>query len=273
MAFERHKVNDQKTTIVIKIGGNEIDDPQFLSRLVQTVRALQETTQPVIVHGGGKEIAQLHAQLNLPFETVQGLRVTSADSLRLVEMVLSGLVNTRVVRWLVNGGVDAIGLTGVDFNLVQVDRMQIDGADLGFVGQVTAVRAGPLRALLDQGLLPVISPISLGEDGQTYNVNADHVAAAVAQALGASRLVMVSNVPGVLIAGRTVRALTVDQVEELIAEGHITGGMIPKVRSAMDAVDRGVYQTVITDLDGLANGGGTAIVGAAPVPTNRMERA
>ncbi len=249
-----------KPPIVIKIGGNEIDDPQFLGRLVQTLLTLLDTTQPVIVHGGGKEIAQLHAQMEVPFETVQGLRVTSADSLRLVEMVLSGLVNTRVVRWLVNGGVDAIGLTGVDFNLVQVDRMQIAGADLGYVGRVTAVRAAPLRALLDQGLVPVISPISLGEDGQTYNVNADHVAAAIAHGLGASRLVMVSNVPGVLIAGRPVRALTVDQVEELITEGHITGGMIPKVRSAMDAVQGGVYQAVITDLAGLANNGGTAIV-------------
>ncbi len=250
----------QKPPIVIKIGGNEIDDPQFLGRLVQTLRTLLDTARPVIVHGGGKEIAQLHAQLDVPFETVQGLRVTSADSLRLVEMVLSGLVNTRVVRWLVNGGVDAIGLTGVDFNLVQVDRMQIAGADLGYVGRVTTVRTAPLLALLDQGLVPVISPISLGEDGQTYNVNADHVAAAVAHALGASRLVMVSNVPGVLIAGRPVRALTVDQVEELIDEGHITGGMIPKVRSAMDAVQGGVYQAVITDLAGLANDGGTAIV-------------
>lgn len=264
-------MHEQKPTIVVKIGGNEIDDPQFLSGLVHAVRALHDTAQLVIVHGGGKEIAQLHARLDVPFETVQGLRVTSAESLRLVEMVLSGLVNTRVVRWLVNGGVDAIGLTGVDFNLVQVDRLQIDGADLGYVGRVTAVRAAPLRGLLDQGLVPVISPISLGEDGQTYNVNADHVAAGVAHALGASRLVMISNVPGVLIAGRTVRALTVDQVEELIAEGHITGGMIPKVRSATDAVARGVYQAVITDLPGLTNAGGTAIVASRLIDT--MEHA
>ncbi len=253
-------MSEQKPTIVIKIGGNEIDDTQFLSRLVAAVHVLHTTAHLVIVHGGGKEIAQLHTQLGVPFETVQGLRVTSPDSLRLVEMVLSGLVNTRVVRWLVNGGVDAIGLTGVDFNLVQVDRMQIDGADLGFVGRITAVRAAPLRGLLAQGLVPVISPVSLGEDGQTYNVNADHVAAAVAHALGANQLVMVSNVPGVLIAGRAARALTVDQVEELIAEGHITGGMIPKVRSATEAVARGVYQVVITDLPGLANGGGTAVI-------------
>ena len=250
----------QTPAIVIKIGGNEIDDPQFLGRLVQALRTLLDTTQPVIVHGGGKEIAQLHAQLEVPFETVQGLRVTSADSLRLVEMVLSGLVNTRVVRWLVNGGVDAIGLTGVDFNLVQVDRLQIAGADLGYVGRVTAVRTAPLRGLLDQGLVPVISPISLGEDGQTYNVNADHVAAALAHGLQASRLVFVTNVPGVLVAGRVARVLTVGQVEEMIGEGIITGGMIPKVRSATKAVAAGVYQAVITDLDGLAQAGGTAIV-------------
>lgn len=253
-------MSTQRPAVVIKIGGSEIDDATFLDRFVAAVQAVQATCQPVIVHGGGKEIAELHRRLQTPFEMVQGVRVTSAESLRLVEMVLSGLVNTRVVRWLVNRGVEAIGLTGVDAGLVQVTRWRPDGRDLGYVGKVTAVRAEPLQRLLDQGFVPVVSPVSLGEDGQTYNVNADHVAAALAHGLQASRLVFVTNVPGVLVAGRVARALTAGQVEEMIGEGIITGGMIPKVRSATEAVAAGVYQAVITDLDGLAQTGGTAIV-------------
>ncbi|MBK7201238.1 acetylglutamate kinase [Candidatus Amarolinea dominans] len=253
-------MSTQKPVVVIKIGGNEIDDAAFLGRFVAAVQAVQADCQPVIVHGGGKEIADLHQRLQVPFEMVQGVRVTSAESLRLVEMVLSGLVNTRVVRWLVNRGVEAIGLTGVDAGLVQVTRWQPDGLDLGYVGKVTAVRVAPLQRLLAQGFVPVISPVSLGEDGQTYNVNADHVAAALAHGLQASRLVFVTNVPGVLVAGRVVRVLTIGQVEEMIGEGIITGGMVPKVRSAAEAVVAGVYQAVITDLDGLARTGGTAIV-------------
>ena len=253
-------MSQQKPVVVIKIGGNEIDDAGFLGRFVAAVHRVQAESLPVIVHGGGKEIADLHQRLQVPFEMVQGVRVTSAESLRLVEMVLSGLVNTRVVRWLVNHDIEAIGLTGVDAGLVQVTRWRPNDLDLGYVGKVTAVRAAPLQRLLDAGFVPVISPVSLGEDGQTYNVNADHVAAALAHGLQASRLVFVTNVPGVLVAGRVVRALTVAQVEEMIAEGLIFGGMIPKVRSAIEAVAAGVYQAVITDLDGLAQAGGTIIL-------------
>ena len=175
-------------------------------------------------------------------------------------MVLNGVVNTRLVRWLVNGGVDAIGLTGVDMGLVRVTPLTVNGRSLGRVGAVQAVNGEALLQLLDLGLTPVISPVSLGEDGLAYNVNADHVAAGVAKAVEAAKLIFVSNVPGVQVTGRTMRALTVEQIEGLIADGHITGGMIPKVRSATEAVSSGVYQAVITDLAGLANDGGTAIV-------------
>ncbi len=249
-----------KPVIVLKIGGNQVEDEAFLAGFVDAVRSLLAEHAVIIVHGGGKEIADLHGQLGVGFETVEGLRATSEESLRLVEMVLNGVVNTRLVRWLVNGKVDALGLTGVDLGLVRVTPLSVNGRSLGRVGQVGYVNGEALLQLLDLGVTPVISPVSLGEDGLAYNVNADHVAAGVARAVEATRLVFVSNVPGVQVTGRTMRGLTVSQIEGLIADGHITGGMIPKVRSATEAVQSGVYQAVITDLAGLASANGTAII-------------
>jgi acetylglutamate kinase len=249
-----------KPILVLKIGGNQVEEEEFLEGFAAAARELLTGYALIVVHGGGKEIADLHARLQVPFETVEGLRVTSEESLGLVEMVLNGTVNTRLVRRLVNAGVDAIGLSGVDMGLVRVTPLTADGRSLGRVGEVAAVNGEALLQLLDLGLTPVISPVSLGENGLAYNVNADHVAAGVARAVEAGRLVFVSNVPGVQVAGRTMRALTVRQIEELIADGHITGGMIPKVRSATGAVASGVHQAVITDLAGLARGEGTAVV-------------
>ncbi|PKO23567.1 MAG: acetylglutamate kinase [Chloroflexi bacterium HGW-Chloroflexi-1] len=249
-----------KPILVLKIGGNQVEDKAFLAGFVETVRGLLAEYAVVVVHGGGKEITDLHTQLGVAFETVEGLRATSDESQRLVKMALKGIVNTRLVRWLVNGGVDAIGLSGVDMGLVRVAPLTVNGKSLGRVGRVTRVDAEALFQLIDLDLVPVVSPISLGEDGLTYNVNADHVAAGVARAVEASKLIFVSNVPGVQVAGRTVRALTVAQIEGLIADGSITGGMIPKVRSATEAVASGVHQAVITDLDGLARGEGTAVI-------------
>ncbi len=251
---------NEKSVLVLKIGGNQVEDEDFLFGFVQAVKGLFVDHAVIIVHGGGKEIAALHDQLGVSFETVEGLRATSEESLRLVEMVLNGVVNTRLVRSLVNGGVDAVGLSGVDMGLVRVTPLSVNGRSLGRVGAVQHVNGEALLQVLDLGVTPVISPVSLGEDGLAYNVNADHVAAGVAKAVEAARLVFVSNVPGVQVTGRTMRALTVKQIEGLIADGHITGGMIPKVRSATEAVLSGVYQAVITDLAGLANDGGTAII-------------
>ena len=249
-----------KPILVLKIGGNQVEDETFLAGFVAAVRGLLAEHAVIIVHGGGKEITDLHAQLGVATETVEGLRATSDESLRLVEMVLNGVVNTRLVRWLVNGGVDALGLTGIDQGLVRVTPVSINGRSLGRVGQVQHVNAEALLQLLDLRVTPVISPVSLGTDGLSYNVNADHVAAGIARAVEASKLIFLSNVPGVQITGRTLRALTVGQIEGLIADGHITGGMIPKVRSATEAVISGVYQAVITDLAGLAKGDGTAVI-------------
>ncbi len=249
-----------RSVLVLKIGGNQVEEPQFLAGFVAAVQALSAEYSLIVVHGGGKEIGELHARFGVPFETVEGLRVTSDESMPLVEMALNGSVNTRLVALLVNAGVDAIGLSGVDVGLVRTQPMTIAGRDLGRVGRVTGVNEEALLQLLDLGLVPVISPVSLGEDGRTYNVNADQVATGIARAVEAARLIFVTNVPGVQIAGRTARALTAGQIQGLIAEGYISGGMIPKVRAATDAVAGGVYQTVITDLDGLAKEGGTAVV-------------
>jgi acetylglutamate kinase len=249
-----------KYVVVLKIGGNQVEDEEFLAGFVETVKALLAEYAVIVIHGGGKEIADLHGQLGVGFETVEGLRATSEESLRLVEMVLNGVVNTRLVRHLVNGGVDALGVSGVDMGLVRVTPLSVNGRSLGRVGAVQAVNGEALLQLLDLGVTPVISPVSLGEDGLAYNVNADHVAAGVAKAVEAAKLVFVSNVPGVQVTGRTMRALTIQQIEGLVRDGHITGGMIPKVRSAVEAVLNGAHQAVITDLAGLAKDGGTAVI-------------
>jgi acetylglutamate kinase len=251
---------NNKSILVLKIGGNQVEDEAFLVGFVTAVKELLREHAIAIVHGGGKEISDLHERLGVGFETVEGLRATSPESMKLVEMVLNGTVNTRLVRWLVNGGVAALGLSGIDLGLVRTTPMTIKGKSLGLVGQVGPVNGEVLLRLLDLDMTPVISPVSLGMDGLAYNVNADHVAAGVAKAIGASKLIFVSNVPGVRVDGRTMPALGLAQVEALIAAGHITGGMIPKVRSATDAVERGVRQAVITDLAGLAAEEGTTIV-------------
>jgi len=250
--------------ILLKVGGNEIDDNAFLERFVAAVAELHRHGPLIIVHGGGKEIGALHDRLGVAFQTVDGLRVTPYESLQLVKMVLGGLVNNRITRWLVNAGVDALGISGIDAGLVRVEAMRPGGQDIGYVGRVVQVRVEILERWLKAGFLPVISPVSLGVDGHSYNVNADQVAAAVAAAVQASRLVFVSNVPGVLLDGVVASRLTIDQAEAHIASGQISGGMMPKVRSAIEAVQTGVPAAVITDLAGLAAGGGT-VVGQAVI--------
>jgi len=247
-------------TRVIKIGGNEMNRPGFLDELARQIATLAGGEPLVVVHGGGQDIAALQSRLGIEPVKIDGLRVTDAESLAVAQMVLSGHTNKAIVVALLAAAVDAVGFSGVDGGLLRCRKKQHPRADLGLVGEIVAVRADFLEHFAGRGIVPVISPISLGEDGQTYNVNADHVAAALAHGLQASRLVFVTNVPGVLVAGRVVRALTVAQVEEMIAEGLIFGGMIPKVRSAIEAVAAGVYQAVITDLDGLAQAGGTIIL-------------
>ncbi len=240
---------------IYKIGGNELDDPHFLSRLADGIAKLGEPA--VIVHGGGKAIADLQAKLGLSTVKVDGLRVTDGESLTVAEMVLSGHANKLIVRALLAAGVQAVGISGVDGGLLRCQKKEHPTADLGFVGQIVEVNAGLIEYLIDGGVTAVISPISLGLDGQSYNVNADEAAMSIANALNANLLTFISNVPGVLKNGQLIPTLTIQQTETLIANGVITDGMVPKVRAALDAVAQGVAQARIVNLDGLIQSGGT----------------
>lgn len=240
--------------LVLKVGGNEIDDVDFLKGFARAVAEMRET--PVIVHGGGKEIAELQLRYGVTPRFVEGLRVTDETVLAIAEMVLSGRVNKRIVAALIAAGADALGLSGVDRALVRVDKMHHPTGDLGRVGKVVSVRAEVLHDLLAHHVVPVISPISLGDDG-AYNVNADAVACAIASALHADAVVFVTNVAGVLQDNHVIPQLTIAQAEALIKSQVIQGGMIPKVRAALDAIASGVCSARITNLEGLRAGTGT----------------
>lgn len=240
--------------IVLKISGHELDDAAYLNEFAAVLAAQKQPA--IIVHGGGKEISALQTRLGIEPRYVDGIRVTDAESLALVEMVLCGTINKRLVRTLLSAGVQALGLSGVDGGIVQAAKMPHTEVDMGFTGQITTVNPKPLLALLEQGYTPVLAPISLGETS-SYNVNADSVAGAVAAAVGASRVIFISNVPGVMQNGAVLPTLTTAQVEALIADGTISGGMIPKVRTALEALTSGIGQSVITNLAGLQTAGGT----------------
>ncbi|MCL6429718.1 MAG: acetylglutamate kinase [Anaerolineae bacterium] len=251
-------------TVVLKIGGNEIDDDAFLGGLARAVAVLRTRATPVVVHGGGKEIARLQQAMGLQPRFVDGLRVTDEQTLTITEMVLSGAVNKRLVARFLAHGVPAVGLSGVDGGLLRVKRLEHPSGDLGRVGEVTAVDPTLLRLLMAQGIVPVVSPVSLGPEGRSYNVNADQAAAALARALGADSLAFVTNVPGVLADGRVVDRLLASEAEAWIGQGVISGGMVPKVRAALEVVASGVPEVTILDLEGLQSGGGTRVVAGSP---------
>ena len=245
-------------TQVIKIGGNDLDRPDFVRQLAKVIKGMAEPV--VLVHGGGKEISQLQARLGLSASYVDGLRVTDEESLAVVQMVLAGRVNKRLVSALSAEEVDAIGLSGIDRGAVKAEKLDHPNGDLGWVGHVVAVRNEVFTQLLEDGVTPVLSPICWGSSGDVFNVNADHVAAAVAAALNAEVLVFVSNVPGLLANGGLVPVLKPSTVTALIADGTISNGMIPKARSAVAAISAGVNAVRITDLAGLAQNVGTTVV-------------
>jgi len=244
---------------VLKIGGNELADPDFVKILANTIARMKESTaEPmIIVHGGGRAIARMQAQLGLETAKVDGLRVTDLESLSVTQMVLSGHSNKIVVKALLAAGLDAIGISGVDGALLRCQKKQHPTVDLGYVGEIVQVRAELLRQLAAMDITTVLSPVSLGLDGQTYNVNADEAVTAVALALGVNHLDFVSNVPGVLQDGTVIPQLSSTETKQLIAAGIISGGMIPKVRAALEAVQKGVAQARIVDVAGLAEAGGT----------------
>jgi acetylglutamate kinase len=240
-------------TTVIKIGGNDLEKPGFIDELASAVASLSQRTGCILVHGGGQSINRLQEKLGIQSTYVNGQRVTDAATLEAAEMMLSGSVNKQIVLALLRAGVDALGMSGVDRGLLQVEPWS---EDMGLVGRIVKVRANVLLDLCAQNVVPVISPISIGPAGR-YNVNADHAAGAIAAALPAEYATFITNVPGVKIGADVAPYLSVQQTKDLIDQGVITGGMIPKVTAALDAVASGVRQAVITDLSGLAAGTGT----------------
>ena len=215
---------------LIKVGGGEMENPGFLTSLAGAVASMAGPA--IIVHGGGRAIEDMESRLGIRSRKVDGLRVTGDQSLLVSQMVLSGHANKAIVAALLAAGVDALGLSGVDGGLLRCVKKQHPAVDLGYVGEIVEVRETLITGLIDQGLTPVISPISLGTDNQIYNVNADEAAGAIAAALGASPLNFVSNVPGVLDRnGTPIPQLSAADVENLIRQGVIQDGMVPKVRA------------------------------------------
>jgi acetylglutamate kinase len=245
-----------RSAIVIKVGGNDLDKPGFVVDLARAVAELNQHTPCILVHGGGQAVTHLQRQLGIQPVYVNGQRVTDEASLQAVEMVLSGLVNKQLVLALLRAGVDAMGMSGVDRGLLQVEPW---APELGRVGRIVGVRTEALSAFCGQGVVPVVSPISLGPEG-CYNVNADHAAGAIAAALKAPHATFVTNVPGVRVGDEVAPSLSVAQANDLIAREIITGGMIPKVQAALAAIASGVQQAIITDLPGLRSGTGTVFV-------------
>ncbi len=235
-------------TVVVKLGGSAMTDPKLAERLAEDVALLRLAgVRPVLVHGGGPQVTAMAERLGLPTRFVGGHRVTDAETLEIAKLVLVGGVNKTVTEALNRHGVPAVGLCGDDGHvLLARKRLGAGGEDLGFVGEVTSVNTGLLRHLMEVAV-PVIASIATDGRGQSYNVNADLVASAVAGALSASKLVLMTDVPGVMQDGELVSELSVDEAEGLIAAGTATGGMIPKLEAVVEAMRHGVERAHIVD--------------------------
>ncbi|MEI6572822.1 MAG: acetylglutamate kinase [Pseudomonadota bacterium] len=254
-----HMQHYDDATIVVKYGGHAMGDEQMARDFAKDMILLEQAgVNPVVVHGGGPQIGAMLNRLNIKSEFAAGLRVTDKATMDVVEMVLAGLINKQIVGFINNEGGRAIGLCGKDGNMVTAQKLTrtiVDDAtkeeqeiDLGFVGEPAHVDSRVLDALLGRELIPVLAPVCNGNDGQTYNVNADTFAGAIAGALGAKRLLLLTDVPGVLDKNKNlIPELTVSKIHELIADGTITGGMIPKVETCIYALEQGVEGVVILD--------------------------
>jgi acetylglutamate kinase len=237
-------------TRVLKIGGRPQADPTFASLIAETWDALSGAM--VLVHGGGDDISALQQALGITAQFVDGRRVTTSQDLELVRMALSGTANKRLVSALVREGVRAVGLSGEDASLIAATP--VDSGRLGHVGAPQKINTSLLQHLIDGGYLPVVSPVSrnVGQElGAALNVNADDAAAAIAVAIEAKELVIVSDVPGVLVDGEPVATLTVAEARGLMQDGRASGGMRAKLSAAVSAVEEGVARVRITDLGGI----------------------
>jgi acetylglutamate kinase len=246
-------------TIVIKYGGHAMGDPELARLFAQDMVLLKQVgMNPIVVHGGGPQIGQMLKQLNIQSEFVDGLRVTDQQTIDVVEMVLAGKINKEIVSNINAAGGIGVGLCGKDAHLItarKLTRTKRDPEsniekvlDLGFVGEPEKVNPHVLDCFINTDIIPVISPIGVGEDGQTYNINADTAAGAIAKAVGARRLYMLTDVKGILDQDKNlVRDADIDHINAMIADGTIQGGMIPKTETCMDAVENGVEAAVIVD--------------------------
>ncbi|MCG3872780.1 acetylglutamate kinase [Psychrobacter sp. Ps7] len=244
--------------IVVKYGGNAMTDPALESSFARDIVLLKTVgIHPVVVHGGGPQVDNLLKELGRQSDRIDGMRVTDKSTMDIVEMVLGGSVNKSIVSLINKHGGRAIGLTGKDANLILAKKLMMEkiGADgiavpidLGFVGDVVSVNKDVINMLIASDFIPVIAPLGVDSEGNTYNINADLVAGKVAEFLQAEKLMLLTNIKGVLGRdGEVVTGLTPKKVDSLIEDGTISGGMIPKIQCALDAVRSGVKSAVIVD--------------------------
>ena len=240
-------------TFVIKYGGHAMVNKELAGVFAQDIVLLRQVgINPIVVHGGGPQINQMLDRLQIKSHFIDGLRVTDAATMEVVEMVLAGSTNKHIVSAINAAGGKAVGLSGRDGNLLlaikQVLKKDGQEIDLGFVGDPKTVDPHVLKTLAQGGMIPVIAPVSAGEGGETYNINADTAAGAIAVAVGATRLLLLTDVVGVLDKeGKLLENLTVSQVRSLMSDGTISGGMIPKLETCIEAVEGGVEGAVILD--------------------------
>jgi acetylglutamate kinase len=243
-------------TIVIKYGGNAMTDPALQDCFARDVVLLKLVgMNPVVVHGGGPQINDLLDRLGKKGTFIQGMRVTDAETMDVVEMVLGGQVNKDIVNLINRHGGKAVGLTGQDGNFIRARKLLMENKelpgefiDIGSVGDITAIDPSLIDFLDTGDFIPVIAPIGVGPDGETYNINADVVAGKLAEILNAEKLILLTNTPGVLDkAGNLLTGLTPKQVDEMVEDGTLSGGMLPKISSALDAARSGVKSVHIID--------------------------
>ena len=246
-------------TVVIKYGGNAMESEPLKNGFARDIVLMKLVgINPVVVHGGGPQIGKLLARIGKESKFVDGMRVTDAETMDVVEMVLGGLVNKEIVNNINRHGGCAVGLTGKDGDLIRARKLTVsrDGAelqapeiiDLGHVGEVQSIDTSVVNTLTHGNFIPVIAPIGVGADGHSYNINADLVAGKIAEVLTAEKLIMLTNTTGVLDReGKLLTGLTAQRVDQLISDGTIGGGMLPKVRCALEAVKAGVHAAHIID--------------------------
>ena len=245
-------------TIIIKYGGNAMVDEDLKSSFARDIVLLKHVgINPIVVHGGGPQIGQLLEKLGKQSEFVDGMRVTDSETMDVVEMVLGGLVNKEIVQLLNHHGGRAVGITGKDGNLIYAKQLKISREspelnaseiiDLGHVGEVIGINPSILSYLSEEKFIPVIAPIGIGEEGESLNINADHVAAKIAAVLGAEKLILLTNTPGVMKGDQLLTGLNAKDIDDLVSADVIKGGMLPKVTCAWDAISSGVKTAHIID--------------------------